>query len=103
MIRRPPRSTLFPYTTLFRSTLKQARRRSSRFDDAPTPVPQQDDGPRRGPLSRYKNIFYVSYINYVYPCGSCVINEEYVARHTERPYDGDRCIRFMTPAAVGHR
>src|SRR5256886_11622509 len=27
MIRRPPRSTLFPYTTLFRSTLP--------FDDAP--------------------------------------------------------------------
>src|SRR2546430_13604139 len=24
MIRRPPRSTLFPYTTLFRSTYKQA-------------------------------------------------------------------------------
>src|SRR5688572_31358939 len=24
MIRRPPRSTLFPYTTLFRSVLKQA-------------------------------------------------------------------------------
>src|SRR3712207_7250942 len=26
MIRRPPRSTLFPYTTLFRSILKQAMR-----------------------------------------------------------------------------
>src|SRR2546429_2987582 len=25
MIRRPPRSTLFPYTTLFRSGLRQAR------------------------------------------------------------------------------
>src|SRR3712207_7122666 len=25
MIRRPPRSTLFPYTTLFRSTLAQVR------------------------------------------------------------------------------
>src|SRR2546422_7742876 len=33
MIRRPPRSTLFPYTTLFRSaensTMKTSRRRSS--------------------------------------------------------------------------
>src|SRR5258705_9488628 len=28
MIRRPPRSTLFPYTTLFRSTPSCARRRS---------------------------------------------------------------------------
>src|ERR1041385_3514535 len=26
MIRRPPRSTLFPYTTLFRSRTKQSRR-----------------------------------------------------------------------------
>src|SRR5256885_6350583 len=30
MIRRPPRSTLFPYTTLFRSVLEQARQ-SVRF------------------------------------------------------------------------
>src|SRR3712207_9300317 len=27
MIRRPPRSTLFPYTTLFRSSSRRARRR----------------------------------------------------------------------------
>src|SRR5256885_6716120 len=34
MIRRPPRSTLFPYTTLFRSIADAARLpfRSSRFD-----------------------------------------------------------------------
>src|SRR3989475_8806321 len=30
MIRRPPRSTLFPYTTLFRSHLRRARHRLSR-------------------------------------------------------------------------
>src|SRR5256886_13755945 len=30
MIRRPPRSTLFPYTTLFRSRLEQLRRRGDR-------------------------------------------------------------------------
>src|ERR1051326_8077737 len=29
MIRRPPRSTLFPYTTLFRSVVEQIRRRRS--------------------------------------------------------------------------
>src|SRR2546430_17656196 len=40
MIRRPPRSTLFPYTTLFRSR-RQALRRRSR---APTPpCPAQSD------------------------------------------------------------
>src|ERR1039457_4737395 len=36
MIRRPPRSTLFPYTTLFRSV--RARRRARRAHD-PDPVP----------------------------------------------------------------
>src|SRR5688572_31367106 len=30
MIRRPPRSTLFPYTTLFRSTIRQRYARSVR-------------------------------------------------------------------------
>src|SRR5438093_9999255 len=30
MIRRPPRSTLFPYTTLFRSVLPRSRRREFR-------------------------------------------------------------------------
>src|SRR2546430_3540112 len=29
MIRRPPRSTLFPYTTLFRSRITKRRRRSA--------------------------------------------------------------------------
>src|SRR5215469_17169669 len=32
MIRRPPRSTLFPYTTLFRSTASRARRSRSPRD-----------------------------------------------------------------------
>src|SRR5690348_18014511 len=32
MIRRPPRSTLFPYTTLFRSQARSARRLSDRHE-----------------------------------------------------------------------
>src|SRR5260370_29610927 len=47
MIRRPPRSTLFPYTTLFRSPRKsaalQCHRRSLR--DAPALRPAQRPGP----------------------------------------------------------
>src|SRR2546430_2842840 len=35
MIRRPPRSTLFPYTTLFRSTRGRARTRAPRRDRGP--------------------------------------------------------------------
>src|SRR3712207_9077013 len=38
MIRRPPRSTLFPYTTLFRSTL---RAREGRAAGRPSPHPPQ--------------------------------------------------------------
>src|SRR4030066_1097977 len=34
MIRRPPRSTLFPYTTLFRSPHQRQNRRRVHFDDA---------------------------------------------------------------------
>src|SRR3712207_7297602 len=36
MIRRPPRSTLFPYTTLFRSDLAQEVRVEQNADAAPT-------------------------------------------------------------------
>src|SRR3989442_7389946 len=42
MIRRPPRSTLFPYTTLFRSR-RAARRRRGR---KPSRVPPAPRGPR---------------------------------------------------------
>src|SRR3712207_7172568 len=43
MIRRPPRSTLFPYTTLFRS-LRGARLRPG-ADDAPGHEPRARDAP----------------------------------------------------------
>src|SRR2546421_8930043 len=49
MIRRPPRSTLFPYTTLFRSgnepRCQEARRERER-DDAPQDAPLHFDDPR---------------------------------------------------------
>src|SRR2546422_4106295 len=49
MIRRPPRSTLFPYTTLFRS-----QRRDRRPDRAPGRGPAAHDGQRarHGPNQR---------------------------------------------------
>src|SRR5712691_7782200 len=46
---------------------KQTRRRLSRSDDAPTAIPQHDDGPRPRVLSRIKNMFYVSYISSASP------------------------------------
>src|SRR2546427_8275596 len=46
MIRRPPRSTLFPYTTLFRSALDQAERGSALH-------PRQGHLRRRPPATRH--------------------------------------------------
>src|SRR5256885_13185127 len=42
MIRRPPRSTLFPYTTLFRSHGDQAPARCARSPAGPAPVHCRD-------------------------------------------------------------
>src|SRR2546422_11545391 len=50
MIRRPPRSTLFPYTTLFRSTLgANPEVHSLQL------VPCRDDAPRRSAPGRIPN------------------------------------------------
>src|SRR5687767_15668000 len=42
MIRRPPRSTLFPYTTLFRSVTQPGDRRGN----APAPAPRRNERDR---------------------------------------------------------
>src|SRR3712207_8013836 len=44
MIRRPPRSTLFPYTTLFRSGLPPPERESGEDVDAEAEEEDRDDG-----------------------------------------------------------
>src|SRR6476620_12309766 len=41
MIRRPPRSTLFPYTTLFRSSPRAGNRARSRPSRARVPAPRR--------------------------------------------------------------
>src|SRR5690348_17786510 len=51
MIRRPPRSTLFPYTTLFRSVQRNPRRSirqdSARYSQRIRPNESGSQGPRR--------------------------------------------------------
>src|SRR2546430_3496923 len=50
MIRRPPRSTLFPYTTLFRSRLRQSeqpRTLTRNASSGPTPAPRLAPGDRK--------------------------------------------------------
>src|SRR2546430_8146938 len=45
MIRRPPRSTLFPYTTLFRSVRILEDHLQPAQELRPAPPPQRGDGP----------------------------------------------------------
>src|ERR1051325_2211389 len=46
MIRRPPRSTLFPYTTLFRSVADRQPAPAVRADPAPRPEDDRPGEPR---------------------------------------------------------
>src|SRR5258708_20037914 len=48
MIRRPPRSTLFPYTTLFRSGLRQALQEAKTGQFAAVHTPEQIAARKRG-------------------------------------------------------
>src|SRR2546430_10736509 len=52
MIRRPPRSTLFPYTTLFRSRLQSRVQRGFGQRGVPPLVEQRIDETRRGALAQ---------------------------------------------------
>src|SRR3712207_7454607 len=52
MIRRPPRSTLFPYTTLFRSHGRPARLRAVRSLEGRGRRPLRSAGGRGGPRTR---------------------------------------------------
>src|SRR3712207_8949179 len=54
MIRRPPRSTLFPYTTLFRSTPSGAPYRPPRTPPHPVSASpaRGQESPQRGQLTR---------------------------------------------------
>src|SRR3712207_8223302 len=46
MIRRPPRSTLFPYTTLFRSNLRAYPSQGSSEPHCPPHLPHRESFPR---------------------------------------------------------
>src|SRR5258708_12218990 len=51
MIRRPPRSTLFPYTTLFRSQSVQIEEQDSKGPSvAPVPLDFRFDGVEKSPI-----------------------------------------------------
>src|SRR2546426_9248781 len=56
MIRRPPRSTLFPYTTLFRSRL--SRRRAAGLRCGPAAQPRQKR--HRGVIAMHRTLLIAS-------------------------------------------
>src|SRR3712207_6968436 len=67
MIRRPPRSTLFPYTTLFRSAAPVPRA---------LPLPAAPPAPRRGPHGLRR---YAEARQYAHPSAS--VGAHHPARH----------------------
>src|SRR3712207_7832986 len=76
MIRRPPRSTLFPYTTLFRSTL------TSYIDLAYSPWPKyQALGSSRA---------WDYHVNLLYQHHSLTLQARYRYRNRQRDNDEDR-------------
>src|SRR3712207_7682271 len=66
MIRRPPRSTLFPYTTLFRSLRDASADRFSRYDfSTATHSPQNFvSGRATTPDSSYRNLGWSNLFEY---------------------------------------
>src|SRR3712207_9017849 len=64
MIPRPPRSTLFPYTTLFRSHHGEQRPKGLLLEDAHLLGPALDD--RRGPEDRKSTRLNSSHANISY-------------------------------------
>src|SRR3989449_9171629 len=63
MIRRPPRSTLFPYTTLFRSN--NAASDMQQVESAPEPSSEED-----GSVATWINEVFVNSSQLYYPKGS---------------------------------
>src|SRR2546426_8823079 len=98
MIRRPPRSTLFPYTTLFRSPPLGFELLSA---DAPSRVALAEDlhrgvGPRRPPL-RHEPADADDEPSDHHPP-----EQQYEEHHDDTPGAPDPPHRVHTPAPLGH-
>src|SRR4051812_49588160 len=65
MIRRPPRSTLFPYTTLFRSLHPRARQGVHRRAEPRRPAAHHDHGAQLGVRSEEHTSELQSHVNLV--------------------------------------
>src|SRR5258707_11894924 len=74
MIRRPPRSTLFPYTTLFRS----------KFDIAELRAPAEDRAPKVGAIER--TFLGESHTSEIYVLEGPFRSEEHTSELQSRQY-----------------
>src|SRR5256885_10220289 len=92
MIRRPPRSTLFPYTTLFRSSFRTSSGLSCR---APPPLSARRPAPDRKSTRLNSSHLVISYAVF------CLKKKKYyVAESTSRPPDLHHAAHFAVVAAV---
>src|SRR2546427_5420261 len=86
MIRRPPRSTLFPYTTLFRSPSPEGSRRGHRGEDDDAGV--RLEGDRRQPPDRdRKSTRSNSSHSQISYAVFCLKKKKYFLRHQAYPLD----------------
>src|SRR5690554_7487051 len=81
MIQRPPRSTLFPYTTLFRSKRKLLRVRCTPI----TPVTHHTSQPRFA-CATFQDSPSASSRQHCYQCRPCLRSEEHTSELQSRPH-----------------
>src|SRR2546430_5584166 len=101
MIRRPPRSTLFPYTTLFRSADFVAVRLGGTLRDVGCALQQhrsrrrlQDEGEGDRKSTRLNSSH--SQISYAVFCLKKKKNHNYILMHTDRAQRQYDCCRETT-------
>src|SRR5438067_5653299 len=95
MIRRPPRSTLFPYTTLFRSPFSATAPWRRRREDRPLPRWR----PTRDRKSTRLNSSHVSISYAVF----CLKKKKKLATRTLNRYYRKHLSRVLPPLLAHHR
>src|SRR3989449_3595016 len=99
MIRRPPRSTLFPYTTLFRSQhVFERRARLGRTGEvhavkALDPVRATHKGPREGPPGTQRTELH----------GDCHLIQEFGVLRGARVFVKEKVCEVLAPRAIRPR
>src|SRR5260370_42363219 len=101
MIRRPPRSTLFPYTTLFRSALSEAVAAQQRFRDLVNSV---EGIVWEADAQGFQFLFVSKQAERIlgYPVERWLSEPTFWADHLH-PYDRGRAVQFCEEAVADKR